>query len=240
MSKMQSAVKNLLVVGALLSAALASPVMAQEVRYSWMDISFMAQDVDRQGSQVPVPGQTVDVDGSDGDGVRFRASFGTWHNLYAFIDYGSTDIDVAVVVFSPLEPEGVFAEDEFDYTTIRGGFGLRFPLRFDTDLYAEITYDSLDFDFGSFAGENFDMDAQDLGGAIGIRKMFGDDLQLRLYGRYSSVGDADLNTQEFDSDTLIGAGFGFTLIRGLSIVGDYESGEFSNWSIGFRLDLDED
>ena len=98
----------------------------------------------------------------------------------------------------------------------------------------------LDFDFGSFAGENFDMDAQDVGVAIGIRKMFGDDLQLRLYGRYSAVGKADLKTLEFDNDTLVGAGFGFTLIRGLSIVGDFETGEFSNWSIGFRLDLDED
>jgi hypothetical protein len=30
------------------------------------------------------------------------------------------------------------------------------------------------------------------------------------------------------------------VIRGLSIVGDYESGEISSWSVGFRLDLDED
>jgi hypothetical protein len=238
MSKTHSAVRSLLAAGALLFAALSTPAMAQEVRYSWMDISYMAQDVDRQGTQVPIAGQTVDVDASDGDGVRFRASFGTWHNLYMFLDYGSTDIDVAAVVTNN---QGVFpAEDEIDYTAIRGGLGLRIPLRFDTDLYGEVTYDSLDFDFGSFAGENFDMDAQDVGGAIGIRKMFGDNLQLRLYGRYSSVGDADLNTQEFDADTLVGAGFGFTLIRGLSIVGDYESGEFSNWSIGFRLDLDED
>ena len=66
------------------------------------------------------------------------------------------------------------------------------------------------------------------------------DLELRVYGRYTSVGDVDLNTAEFDDDTLIGAGFGWQLVRGLSIVGDYEAGEFSNWSIGFRLDLDED
>ena len=26
----------------------------------------------------------------------------------------------------------------------------------------------------------------------------------------------------------------------LSLVADYESGEFSSWSVGFRLDLDED
>jgi hypothetical protein len=43
-----------------------------------------------------------------------------------------------------------------------------------------------------------------------------------------------------DADTLFGVGFGYELIRGLSITGDYESGEFSSWNIGFRLDLDEE
>jgi len=235
---MQSAIRRLTVLGVLLSAALCSSAMAQEVRYSWMDIAFMAQDVGLTGTQTPIQGQTVDVDAGNGDGVRFRASFGTWHNLYTFIDYSSTDIDVGVVVTNA---QGVFAaEDEFDYTAIRGGIGLRFPLRFDTDVYGEVTFDSLDFDFGSFAGENFDMGKQDVGAAIGVRSMFGDNLQLRLYGRYSAVGKADLSTQKFDNDTLVGAGFGFTLIRGLSIVGDFETGEFSSWSIGFRLDLDED
>jgi hypothetical protein len=37
-----------------------------------------------------------------------------------------------------------------------------------------------------------------------------------------------------------GAGFGWQIVRGLSIVGDYESGQFTSWSLGFRLDLDED
>ena len=222
----------------VLLTAVSSSAFAQEVRYSWMDLSFMGQDVDRAGTQVPIAGQTVDVDASDGDGVRFRASFGTWKNLYLFMDYGSTDIDVSALVTNA---QGEFpADDEFDYTTIRGGVGLKYSLRFDTDLYAEVSFDSLDFDFGSFAGENFDMDRQEAGAAVGIRKMFGDDLQLSAFGRYSAIGDADLNTLEFDSDTLFGAGFAYTIIRGLSIVGEYESGEFSSWTVGFRLDLDED
>ena len=70
--------------------------------------------------------------------------------------------------------------------------------------------------------------------------MLNDELELRAYGRYTSVGDVDLNTSIFDEDTLFGAGFGWQIVRGLSIVGDYEAGEFSNWSVGFRLDLDED
>ena len=121
----------------------------------------------------------------------------------------------------------------FDYTTIRGGLGLRIPLGFKTDLYGEVSYDSLDFDFGSFAGENFDVDEQDIGGAIGIRAMLNDDFEVRAYGRYSGVGDVDVNTQIFEEDTLYGAGFGWRIVRGLSIVADYESGEFSSWSAGF-------
>ncbi len=226
------------IAGVLVLITLSATANAQEVRYSWLDMSFMGQDFDRMGSQEPIAGQTVDIDGSDGDGVRFRGSVGTWHNLYLFFDYGSTDIDVSALVTND---QGEFpAEDEFDYTRIRGGVGLRFPLGVRTDIYGEVSYDSLDLDFGSFAGENFDIDAQDVGGAIGIRTLLTDDLELRAYGRYTSVGNVDLNLAKFEDDALFGAGFGWQIVRGLSIVGDYEAGEFSSWSIGFRLDLSED
>lgn len=226
------------IAGVFLLTVLSAAANAQEVRYSWLDMSFMAQDVDRMGSQMPIVGQTVDINGTDGSGVKFRGSVGTWHNLYMFFEYAGTDIDVAAVVTND---QGQFpAEDEFDYTAVRAGAGLRFPLGVKTDIYGELTYDSLDFDFGSFAGEDFDANEQDVGGALGIRAMLTDDLEIRAYGRYTGVGDIDLNTKEFGNDTLFGAGFGWQIVRGLSIVGDYEAGEFSSWSIGFRLDLDED
>ena len=221
-------------------ACFASVTSAQEVRYSWLDIAYLAQDVDRSGTQqTPIPGQFVDAEVSDGKGIRFRASLGTWHNLYTFVDYGSTDIDIDVVVTNP-QGQTFPASDQFDLTQVRGGVGLRFPLRFNIDLYGEVSFDSLDFDFGSFAGEDFDGDNQDIGGAIGVRAMLNDDFEVRVHGRYTSNADFDLTTSEFDSGSVFGAGFGWQLIRGFSIVADYESGEFSRWSIGFRLDLDED
>lgn len=235
-----SRVKFLACSTVLLLAWAGSPIQAQEIRYSWLDMSFMAQDVGRAGSLTPLPGQVVDVATSDGNGVRFRGSVGTWNNLYLMVDYGSTDIDLTGRVTNQNTGFVQDFEDEFDYTTIRGGIGLRWPLFGSTDVYGELTYDSLDFDFGSFAGENFDMDRQDLGGALGVRHLIGDDFEVRLYGRYSDVGDADLTTGIFDPDTLVGAGFAWQLIRGFFIVADYESGEFSSWSVGFRLDLDED
>ena len=155
------------------------------------------------------------------------------------VDYGSTDIDLTGRVTNTITGFEQEFEDEFDYTTIRGGIGVKFSILYATDIYGELTYDSLDFDFGSFAGEDFDMDRQEPGGTLGVRTIFGKSFEARLHARYSALGDADLTTGFFDSDILYGAGFAWELVRGLSIVGDYEAGEFSNWSVGFRLDLDE-
>jgi len=217
---------------------LSLPAPAQELRYSWLDLSYVNQDVGRQGSQEPIVGQTVDVNAGSGNGVRFRGSFGTWNNLYIFVNYASTDIDVDAIVTND---QGVFpASDLFDLTTIRGGAGVKFPVGFSTDLFLEASYDSIDFDFGSFAGEDFDTNDQDFGATLGIRSMVTDHIELRAWGRYSNHADVDLNTLEFDTGEAYGAGFGWEIVRGLQIVGDYETGEFDNWSIGFRLDLDED
>ena len=222
----------------LLVALASGTAGAQELRYSWLDLSFVAQDVDRQGlQQTPVPGQTTEVDASDGDGVRFRGSFGTWYNFYGFGEYVSSDIDVDALVTND---QGEFlAADEFDLTTIRGGVGWRYPVRFATDIFVELTYDSIDYDFGSFAGEDFDIDDQDLGGTLGIRHMLNDDIQLYAYGRHSNHADVDLNTLTFDAGQFYGAGIVWEVVRGLAIVGDFESGEITSWAFGFRLDLDE-
>ena len=227
------------IVAVLLLLAASSPALAQNVRYSWFEFAYAGQDIDRSGSSTDILiGQTVDVSGSDGNGIRFRGSVGTWNNLFAFMDYRSSDIDVDALVSNA---QGLFpAQDEFDFTAVRGGVGIKWSWTSDTDIYGALSYDSTDFDFGSFAGEDFDADDQDLGVTVGIRSIIRDKVELRAHARYSGVGDIDLNTKRFDADTLFGIGFGYELIRGLSITGDFESGEFSNWNIGFRLDLDED
>ena len=84
----------------LLSLGLASTASAQEVRYSWLDLSFISQDVGGlKGTQeTPIVDQTVDVIAEDGDGVRFRGSYALGKSFYFFGEYGSTDIDVAAIV----------------------------------------------------------------------------------------------------------------------------------------------
>ena len=175
-------------------------------------------------------------------GVRFRGSVGTWKNLYLMVDYGSTDIDLTGTVTNyeyRLRARRLRTSSITRRFAAVSDSSTRFG--YNTDIFGELTYDSLDFDFGSFAGENFDMDRQEIGGTLGVRTMFGDDFAGILCTRGTrALGDADLTTGIFDTDTLFGVGFAWQVIRGLSLVGDYESGEFSSWSVGFRLDLDED
>ena len=212
---------------------------AQDVRYSWFEVSFIQQDIGEQGSKTNILlNQSVDVDASDGSGIKFRASVGVWHSMFAFLDYSSSDIDVDAVVTNS---SGAFpASDEFDYTATRAGVGVRWQMTHKSDIYGAVSYDSADFDFGSFVGENFDTGEKDIGGELGYRSMLTDKFEVRVHARFSNVGAVDLTTGVFDSDTLFGVGFGYELIRGLSIIGDYESGEFTNWNVGFRLDLSED
>ena len=228
------------IVAVLLLVTASTGALAQDVRYSWFEVSFVQQEIGQQGSMPsPVPGQTVDIDATDGHGIKFRASFGTWRNLFAFVDFNSSDINVDALVTNPggEEFEGT---DEFDYTAIRGGVGVKWSMTERADIYGAVTYDSADFDFGSFAGEDFDTGDKDVGAEVGYRSMIGDKLEIRLRARYSNVGAVDLSTGVLDSDTLFGVGFGYELVRGLSVIGDYEAGEFSSWNIGFRLDLSED
>jgi len=227
------------IVAVLLLVVCSSATFAQDVRYSWFEISYVQQDVGKEGSMTDeLLGQTVDYSSTDGNGIKFRGSVGTWHNLFVFVDFNSSDINVNVVVSNSLGQAS--DSDEFDFTAIRGGVGVKWSLTHKTDIYAAVSYDSADLDFGSFAGENFDTGEKDVGAQVGVRSIFGDKLELRANVRYSGVGDVNLTTGIWDSDTLFGVGFGYELIRGLSITGDYESGQFNSWNIGFRLDLDED
>ena len=219
---------------------IAGPANAQEIRYSWMDLSFMGQDVSRQGTLSPLPEQRVDIAVTDGAGVRFRGSIGTWHNLYLVLDYASTDIDVSGVVRNTTTGIAAPFEDEFDYTTIRGGVGIKYSIFEKTDIFGELVYDSVDFDFGSFAGEDFDMGRSDIGGTVGVRTLFGDEFMVQVQGRYSAAGSADLTTGAFDNDVILGAGFAWEFIRGFSLIADAEFGQISSWALGFRIDLDED
>jgi hypothetical protein len=237
---MNKLLRTIALAGALLGVATSLNVAdAQEIRYSWFEFGVLGQDIQKKGSQFDLDlNQSVDINALDGSGVRFKGSIGTWRNFYLFMNFETSDPAVEAVVTNP---QGTFpAEDEFDLTSLRAGVGYKYSLSHKLDIVAELGYDSVEFDFGSFAGEDFDVDESDVGASLGIRWMLNDDWEFRTHGRFTNVGDVNLTTSEFESDVLFGIGLGYMPIRGFSFTLDYEGGQIETFSIGFRLDLDED
>lgn len=212
--------------------------LAQELPYAWFDIAFIGQDVSRSGTQSsPDLTQTVDLEAEDGNGIRFRASLGLWNHFFAFGEFSSADVDDRAVVRNV---QGDFpASDEFDLTRFRAGVGYSIPLNYTNYLDVGVSYDSVDFDFGSFAGENFDADDKGVGAQLAYRSLLAQRFELGAHVRYTSVGDVDLSTGEFDADLLYGVNFAWTPLRAFSVIADYETGEIDTWAVGFRLGLDE-
>ncbi len=239
MSKHRGLLTTPLAVGIILGWG--SCAFAEEPRYSFFEVQFTGQSLDRKGVQdQPEFQQSVQVETDSGEGITFSAGLGLWKNFYLYGDFVSTDIDDDAVITNQ-DPDSPFrAGDEFDLTTLRGGLGYRYQLNFTTDIVAQAGYESVDLDFGSFAGENFDSDDKGFGALLGLRTIIRDRLELHAHGRYSDVGDPEIGANEFDSDILFGGGIGYRLVRGLWVRGDYETGEIDTWAIGFRLDLSED
>ena len=220
----------------LLLGAMPLSAGAQELSYAWFDIAYVAQDIGKSGLQGDAV-QNVALDAEDGDGIRFRGSVGLFSNFYLFGDFTSSNIDDSAIVTNP---QGSFpATDEFDVTRLRGGVGYSYPLNVTNHVVAELSYDSIDFDFGSFSGEDFDVDDKGVGARIGWRSQLAPKFEVGAHARYTSVGDVDLTSREFDSDALLGASAAWTPIRAFSIIADYEAGAIDTWAIGFRLDLAE-
>jgi hypothetical protein len=232
--------RTIALAGALVGVTVSLNVAdAQEVRYSWFEFGVLGQDIQKRGSQFDLDlNQAVNINALDGGGVRFKGSIGTWKNFYFAFNFDTADPTVEAIV---INPQGTFlAEDKFDLTSLRAGLGYKYSLSHKLDIVAELSYDSVEFDFGSFAGEDFDVDESDVGALLGIRWMLNDDWEFRTHGRFTNVGDVNLTTSEFDSDVLFGIGLGYMPIRGFSFTLDYEGGQIETLSIGFRLDLDED
>ena len=120
---MNKLLRTIGVVSSLFGAmALLNVAAAQDVRYSWFEFGLIGQDIQKEGAQFdPDLNQAVAINASDGGGVRFKGSIGTWKNFYLFMNFETSDPTVEAIVTNP---QGSFpAEDKFDLTSLRAGIG---------------------------------------------------------------------------------------------------------------------
>jgi len=206
---------------------------ASELSYTYVDFQAFSAESDLSGAQVPVPGQTVAVQTTDGDGISIGGSMSIGERFYVGGRFRTSIIDVGAVVTNPF---GVTeADDNFDLIQSRFAFGYYRELTENFDLTVELSLDSTEYDFGSFAGENFDMRDEGVGARVGFRWNPRAPFELYGFAHHSPVGKADLAMGTFEADTSAGLGAMWYFFDDLGIGVDYVSGDVESVSFSMRF-----
>lgn len=206
---------------------------ASELSYTFLDFQRPDVSVDAKGVQTPVPGQIVQIDALDGEGIAVAGSLAIGRRFYAGGSYRSSIVDVTGVVSNPFVTINV--ADTFDLVQTNLVFGYIRPIGDDLDFVAELSYDSANYDFGSFAGENFDIDDAGAGARIGMRWNPARPVELYLFGRYSPVAKAVLSERAYEDGTSFTAGVRWYFWENLGAGIEYDSGDVDTTTISMRF-----
>jgi hypothetical protein len=206
---------------------------ASELSYTFLDVQRPETTVDATGVQTPVPGQTVKINALDGKGIAVGGSLALVHGLYFGGSYRSSIIDVTGSISSPLVTVNV--TDTFDLVVSSLAFGYAHEFGDNFDLIAEISYDFSNYDFGSFAGENFDIEDSGAGARLGFRWNPATPVELYLFGKYSPVAKALLSEGTFEKGNSAILGVRWYFFENLGVGIEYDSGEVDTTTISMRF-----
>jgi hypothetical protein len=151
--------------------------------------------------------------------------------------YDSAVVDVSAVVQSPLAL--VSTSGNFDRTASRAAFGYHRAFGAKIDAFAELTWDSVNYDFGSFAGENFDAKDSGAGAGVGLRWSATDSLEIYAAIHASPVADVDLTSSTLSSGTEATLGLRYYFFQDLGFGVDLRSGDVDALTLSMRFGFGE-
>jgi hypothetical protein len=201
--------------------------------YTFLDFRYVANEVEASGAQTPVALQTIEATTEDGDGISVGGSVAMGERFYFVGNYISSIIDVSGVVTNPLGVTDV--RDNFDFVQTGIGFGYQKELLPNFDLNVELSYDQADYDFGSFAGENFDANDSGPGAKIGFRWNPVEPVEVSAFARTTPVGKLNMSTAELEDDTVVGVGVNWYFIQDLGVGVNYEAGAVDTLTVSMRF-----
>jgi hypothetical protein len=175
----------------------------------------------------------VQIDALDGDGIAVGGSLRVGQRFYVGGSYKSSVVDVTGVVSNPFVTINV--ADTFDLVQTNLVFGYIQAIGDELDFVAELSYDSANYDFGSFAGENFDLDESGAGGRVGLRWNPARPIELYLFGRYSPVAKAALSEGAYEKGSSVITGFRWYFFENLGAGIEYDSGDIDTTTISMRF-----
>ncbi len=212
---------------------LAAEASASELGYTFMDFRYLNNTVEAQGLQFPVPIQSVEVIADTGDGIAINGSLGIRENFFIAGSFQSSIVALSVEITNPSVTR--MEEDDFDLIQSWVSFGYIHQFGANFDLVIEASFDSSNYDFGSLAGEDFDMEDSGAGAQIGFRWNPTPAFELSAAGRYTQVGTPLLNTREFESDTLFRLGMMWYFFEDLGLGIEAEVGQIDTVSFSMRF-----
>jgi hypothetical protein len=210
-----------------------STAWASDLSYTFMDVQVLDTRMDLTAVQFPVPEQSVTVTTRGGDGVAVAGSVALRERFYLAGSFSSSIIDVDALVESPLA--SAEATGRFDLVFSNLGFGYQRELARTFDIFAEINYHRADYDFGSFAGEDFSTRGSGAGGRLGFR--WNPVRAFELFGaaRHSPVAKPDLSTGQLSAGTDFSAGMRWYFFEDLGVGLDYQSGDVEAVTLSLRF-----
>ena len=218
-----------------LCGGVSASALASDLSYTYLDFQYIQNTLETTGRQTNTAlNQSVAVNAADGDGIAIAGAIRIRDRFYLSGFYHSSIIDVSGVVNNPVIGS-LAVTDEFDYISTNVGFGYIHQIGENLDVTAEITYDGAEFDFGSFAGENFDSSEAGAGVKLGTRWNPTPRLELSGFIRQSPVGKLNISSLTFESDTLLGLGIRWYILEDLGISLDFESGEVDTATFSMRF-----
>jgi hypothetical protein len=206
---------------------------ASDLSYTFLDFQALDNTLGTTGVQTPVPGQTVSIFADSGDGVAVAGSLALPGRFYISGAFRTSLVDITGVIQSPLA--SVTVTDTFDLVSSDLGIGYQRELADNFDFIAELSHDSVDYDFGSLAGENFDTVDTGTGARLGFRWNPKARFELFASARYSEVGRVNLAARELENDTWGNIGIRWYFYEGLATGVDYESGDVETFTFSLRF-----
>lgn len=225
-----SANKRISVCGALLLAA--SPAVASELSYTFMDFQVVDHSLDVTAAQSPVPQQTVTIHTRGGDGVAVGGSVAI-RRFYLAGSFSSSVMDIDALVESELA--SVEVTGRFDLVFSNFGVGYQHELSRELDVFAEVLLNRADYDFGSFAGEDFSVRDSGVGGRLGFRWNPVPALELWGAARRSPVARPALSTRELLPQTTFNGGLRWYFFQDLGLGLDYQGGDVETVTLSLRF-----
>ena len=217
-------------------AAPALPVAASELSYTFLEFGTIVTETELEAEQL-IDTQTVRLDPGEGDGLAISGSLAIGRRFYLAGSYRSAVISTDAFVTSP-EATTVLS-GSFNWTTSHAGFGAIVPIGDRVDFVAEVAGHSVQYDFGSFAGENFDTDASGGGMSVGFRFNPHPSFELAIAGVASEIGEVDLATGQFDSGSRLAAALRWYIFEDIGLGLDYAGGDVPYLGASIRFGFGE-